>query len=210
MPDVNAPVADTSADLRAAIDRCGYYPDVVSDSMAIAIAGEPVTAFVLQHEPTFDRDEVRRHITILALTPSRLIVGHTDEHAPDEVIDEPYASTSTEAIPLHRVSAVVVNRVVPSPAAYSDGRSDGRSGGDAPRGDAAGEVVLTIGWGMVNRIDLEPAVCSDPNCEADHGYTGSVAADDIALRISAAADGAAGIEQALDFARALSAATARL
>jgi Family of unknown function (DUF5998) len=206
MPDVNAPVADTSADLRAAIDRCGYYPDVVADSMAIAVAGEPVTAFVLQHEPTFDRDEVRRHITILALTPSRLIVGHTDEHAPDEVIDEPYASTSTEAIPLHRVSAVVLNRVVPSPAAYS-GR---RSGGDATGGDAAGEVVLTIGWGMVNRIDLEPAVCADPNCEADHGYTGSVAADDIALRISAAADGAAGIQQALDFARALSAATARL
>jgi Family of unknown function (DUF5998) len=205
MPDVNAPVADTSADLRAAIDRCGYYPDVVADSMAIAVAGEPVTAFVLQHEPTFDRDEVRRHITILALTPSRLIVGHTDEHAPDEVIDEPYASTSTEAIPLHRVSAVVLNRVVPSPAAYS-GR---RSGGDATGGDAAGEVVLTIGWGMVNRIDLEPAVCADPNCEADHGYTGSVAADDIALRISAAADGPAGIQQVLDFATQLSAATAR-
>jgi Family of unknown function (DUF5998) len=201
MRNVNAPdVADTSADLRAAIDRCGYYPDVVSDSLAIAIAGEPVTAFVLQHEPTFDRDEVRRHITILALTPSRLIVGHTDEHAPDEVIDEPYASTSTEAIPLRRVSAVVLNRVVPSPASYSGRRN----------GDQAGEVVLTIGWGMVNRIDLEPAVCSDPNCEADHGYTGSVAADDIALRISAAADGAAGIQQAIDFARALSAATARL
>ena len=198
MRDVN--VVDTSAELRAAIDRCGYYPDVVSDSLAIAIAGEPVTAFLLQHEPTFDRDEVRRHITILALTPSRLIVGHTDEHAPDEVIDEPYASTSTEAIPLRRVSAVVLNRVVPSPASYSGRRN----------GDPAGEVVLTIGWGMVNRIDLEPAVCSDPNCEADHGYTGSVAADDIALRISAAADGAAGIQQAIDFARALSAATARL
>jgi hypothetical protein len=94
----------------------------------------------------------------------------------------------------------VLNRVVPSPASYSGRRN----------GDPAGEVVLTIGWGMVNRIDLEPAVCSDPNCEADHGYTGSVAADDIALRISAAADGAAGIQQAIDFARALSAATARL
>jgi hypothetical protein len=202
MPDVNAPVADTSADLRAAIDRCGYYPDVVSDSMAIAVAGEPVTAFVLQHEPTFDRDEVRRHITILALTPSRLIVGHTDEHAPDEVIDEPYASTSTEAIPLQRVNAVVVNRVVPNPAGYASGKSD-------PAVAGGGEVVLTIGWGMVNRIDLEPAVCADPNCEADHGYTGSGAADDISLRISAAADGPAGIQQVLEFAQALSFATSR-
>jgi hypothetical protein len=203
MRDLNAPdLADVSADLRDAIDRCGYYPDVVTDSLAVAIAGEPITAFVLQHEPTFDRDEVRRHITILALTPTRLIVGHTDEHAADELIRAPYASTSTEAIPLHRVNAVVVNRVVPNPAGYASGKSD-------PAVAGGGEVVLTIGWGMVNRIDLEPAVCADPNCEADHGYTGSVAADDISLRISAAADGPAGIQQVLDFAQALSFATSR-
>ena len=74
MRDLNAPeLADASAALREAIDRCGYYPDVVTDSLAVAIAGEPIRAFMLQHEPTFDRDEVRRHITILALTPTRLI-----------------------------------------------------------------------------------------------------------------------------------------
>jgi hypothetical protein len=203
MRDLNVPeLADVSSALREAIDRCGYYPDVVTDSLAVAIAGEPITAFVLQHEPTFDRDEVRRHITILALTPTRLIVGHTDEHAADELIRAPYASTSTEAIPLHRVTAVVVNRVVPNPAGYASGKSD-------PAVAGSGEVVLTIGWGMVNRIDLEPAVCADPNCEADHGYTGSVAADDISLRISAAADGPAGIQQVLDFAQALSFATSK-
>lgn len=204
MRDLNAPVpelTDDSSALREAIDRCGYYPDVVSDSLAVAVAGERIRAFVLQHEPTFDRDEVRRHITILALTPSRLIVGHTDEHAADEVIRAPYASTSTEAIPLQRVNAVVVNRVVPNPAGYASGKSDPAVAG--------GEVVLTIGWGMVNRIDLEPAVCADPNCEADHGYTGSVAADDISLRISAAADGPTSIQQVLAFASALSSATAR-
>jgi len=203
MRDLNAPeLADASAALREAIDRCGYYPDVVTDSLAVAIASEPIRAFVLQHEPTFDRDEVRRHITILALTPTRLIVGHTDEHAADELIRAPYASTSTEAIPLNRVNAVVVNRVVPNPAGYASGKAD-------PAVAGSGEVVLTIGWGMVNRIDLEPAVCADPNCEADHGYTGSVAADDISLRISAAADGPAGIQQVLDFAQALSFATSR-
>lgn len=203
MRDLNVPeLADVSPALREAIDRCGYYPDVVTDSLAVAIAGEPITSFVLQHEPTFDRDEVRRHITILALTPTRLIVGHTDEHAADELIRAPYASTSTEAIPLHRVNAVVVNRVVPNPAGYASGKAD-------PAVAGGGEVVLTIGWGMVNRVDLEPAVCADPNCEADHGYTGSVAADDISLRISAAADGPAGIQQVLDFAQALSFATSR-
>lgn len=202
MRDVNTPAADQdlAAELRAEIDRCGYYPDVVSDALAVAVANEPIRAYVLQHEPTFDRDEVRRHITILALTPTRLVVGHTDEHAADEVIRSPYASTSTESIPLSRINAVVVNRVVPNPAAYSSNGSDPTS--------ATGEVVLTIGWGMVNRVDLEPAVCQDPNCEADHGYTGSVSSDDISLRISAAADGPAGIGQVLDFATAMSAATA--
>jgi hypothetical protein len=201
MRDLNVPeLADVSSALREAIDRCGYYPDVVTDSLAVAIAGEPITAFVLQHEPTFDRDEVRRHITILALTPTRLIVGHTDEHAADELIRAPYASTSTEAIPLHRVNAVVVNRVVPNPAGYASGKSD-------PAVAGGGEVVLTIGWGMVNRIDLEPAVCADPNCEADHGYTGVLSADDFSLRVSAAADGADAVGGLLAFAEQLSART---
>jgi hypothetical protein len=201
MRDLNAPeLADASAALHEAIDRCGYYPDVVTDSLAVAIAGEPIRSFVLQHEPTFDRDEVRRHITILAITPTRLIVAHTDEHAADEIVRTAYASTSTEAIPLHRVNAVVVNRVVPNPAGYASGKAD-------PAVAGSGEVVLTIAWGMVNRIDL--AICADPNCEADHGYTGSVAADDISLRVSAAADGPAGIQQVLEFATALSFATSR-
>ena len=37
-----------------------------------------------------------------------------------------------------------------------------------------------------------PATCADPDCEADHGYEGSVASDDISLRISADAEGEAG------------------
>ena len=202
MRDLNTPeLADASADLREAIDRCGYYPDVVTDSLEVAIADEPIRAYVLQHEPTFDRDEVRRHITILALTPSRLIVGHTDEHAADELIRAPYASTSTEAIPLQRINAVVVNRVVPNPAGYASGKAD-------PAVAGSGEVVLTIGWGMVNRIDLEPAVCADPNCEADHGYTGSSTADDLSLRVSEAGDGPDTVRQTLAFAQALSEATA--
>ena len=49
--------------------------------------------------------------------------------------------------------------------------------------------MLTIGWGGVGRIDLEPAGCADPDCDADHGYTGVLASDDFSLRVSAAADG---------------------
>ena len=70
----------------------------------------------MHHEPTIDRDEVRRHITVVVLTPTRLILCHTDEHAPDDLLPKPYTSTSTEAIKLDQVRSVVVNRMVATPA----------------------------------------------------------------------------------------------
>ena len=70
------------------------------------------------------------------------------------------------------------------------------------------EVVLTIGWGAVGRIDLEPAGCADPDCEADHGYTGLLTSDDFSLRVSAAAEGPEAVTSLLTFADDLSARTA--
>jgi hypothetical protein len=69
------------------------------------------------------------------------------------------------------------------------------------------EVTLTIGWGSLNRIDLEPAGCSDPDCEADHGYTGVLSSDDFSLRVSSAADGQEAVDALLAFAESLSART---
>lgn len=180
--------------LRRDIDKSGYYPDLVADALATALGGEPVEAYVVQHEATFDNEELRRHMTVLALTPTRLLVSHTDEHPPDSTYQQPYATTSTEAVRLEHVQSVVVTRVVTNPAQH-------RPGGPSR------EVMLTIGWGAVNRIDLEPATCGDPNCEADHGYTGTSSNDDLALRVSEAADGGPVVVQALAFAEALSAAT---
>ena len=47
--------------------------------------------------------------------PSRLIIAHTDEHAGDDLLPEPYTSTSTEAIRLSSVTSVVVTRMVANP-----------------------------------------------------------------------------------------------
>ena len=184
--------SDTTGALRAAIDRTGYYPEVVTEGVEGAVAGEQVTAFYVHHEPTIERDEVRRHITVVVLTPSRLILAHTDEHAGDDLLPHPYTSTSTEAIALSSVKSVVVTRMVANPT----------SGPQPPA-----EAVLTIGWGGVGRLDLEPAGCSDPQCEADHGYTGVLAADDFSLRVSAAAEGPDAVNSLLEFAQVLSAAT---
>ena len=57
-------------------------------------------------------------------------------------------------------------------------------------------------------LELEPAHCGDENCEAEHGYLGTITADDFSLRVSQAADGEEAVRQLLGFVRALSDATA--
>ena len=193
-------MSDGTGDLRTAIEKSGYYPDVVAAAVDSAVAGETVESFLVHHEPTIDeRDEVRRHVTVLVLTPSRLILAHTDEHAPDDLLPAPYTSSSTEAVTLSAIRSVVVNRMVANPESYA---------GQSVPSPGANEAVLTIGWGSVGRIDLEPAGCSDPDCEADHGYTGLLTADDFSLRVSAAAEGPEAVAGLLGFADALSARTA--
>jgi len=190
-------MADRTSELYTEIESAGYHPEAVSDGVAAAVVDEPVVDFLVHHEPTFDHDEVRRHVTVVVLTPTRLVVGHTDEHPPDDLLPEPYTSTTSESVGLDAVTSVVVNRMVAQQA-------PSRAGVARPR-----EAVLTVAWGAVRHMDLEPAACADPECEADHGYTGTLTTDDFSLRVSAAADGADAVERVLDFARALSQASVR-
>ena len=197
---LGGPGHDRTDDLRVAIEKSGYYPDVVAAAVGSAIAHEPVVSYLVHHEPTIDeRDEVRRHVTVLVLTPSRLVLAHTDEHAPDDLLPAPYTSTSTEAVSLSSIRSVVVTRMVADPASYA---------GRPVPAQGPNEVVLTIGWGAVGRLDLEPAGCADPDCEADHGYTGVLSSDDFSLRVSAAAEGPEAVASLLTFADGLSARTA--
>jgi hypothetical protein len=190
-----AKTGTTTQGLRTAIERSGYYPALVAEAVESAVGGEAVTSYVVHQETTFDANEVRRHVTVLVLTANRFIVSHTDEQTADSGSPTPYATTSTESVNLDRISSVVVSRMVANPESYTPGT--------LPR-----EVVLTIGWGAVSRIDLEPAACGDPNCDADHGYTGNSTADDLSLRVSDAGDGPDTVRQTLAFAQALSEATA--
>ena len=188
-----------TADLRAAVERSGYYPGLVTDAVASALGSEPVTAFFVQHDAIFDPGmEVRRHMTVLALTPTRLVYSHTDEHPADEPQSRPRAETSSEAVRFSRVTSVSLTRVVPDPASYVPGVT------------MPSEVILTIGWNVLSHVELEPAHCGDESCEADHGYLGTITADDVTLRISEDADGADAIRQVLAFASALNDATARV
>jgi Family of unknown function (DUF5998) len=182
--------------LRTAVQRAGCYPALVEEALDLALADEPVEASVVHHEPHFDRDELVRHVTAVVLTPTRLVIAHADEWPPEAEGGEVSATVSTESVAVSRVSSVVVSRTVGRPASYASG-------------DPSREVVLTLGWGGVSRVELEPAACSDPQCEADHGFTGTLAGEDLTLRVSADADGAGPVRDLLRLARAVSVATAR-
>jgi len=182
------------------IERAGYYPALVADVVESAVTGDEVVSHLVHQETTFDHDSVRRHITVLALTPTRLVVAHADDHSsedegaqPDETAPGATVTATSECVPLSAVRGVMLTHVVTSPATYVPG-SLGR------------ELTLTLGWGAVSRVDVMPATCGDPSCEADHGYEGTIATDDIGLRISADADGEPALAQAMAFARSLSAA----
>jgi Family of unknown function (DUF5998) len=184
--------------MRSAIERSGYYPGLVSDAVSSAVGSEPVISYVVHHDAHFDPGlEVRRHMTVLALTPTRLVFSHTDEYPADETDPDarPQAETSTEAVRFARISSVALTRVIPDPASY------------VPGATMPSEVVLTIGWNVLSHLELEPAHCGDESCEADHGYTGTITADDLTMRVSEAADGEDAVRQVLAFARALSEAT---
>ncbi len=177
------------ADLRRDIDACGYFPDLIAETIALATAGEPVLHHVVHHEATFARDEIQRHRTALGLTPTRLIVGHTDESdAPGEAGQ---AMSTTESVGLNRISSVALTRVVAHPERHGRGRS------------ADTETWLSVGWGTATRVELEPAHCGDPECDADHGYSGTIAADDLTVRMSVAADGPDNVARLVSFATAL-------
>jgi Family of unknown function (DUF5998) len=192
----STPLAPLPDDLTRAIERAGYYPALVGDVVQAALSGESVVSHLVHQETTFDHDVVRRHITVLALTASRLVIAHADDHTDERPDHEDVATATTESVPLSAVRGVMTTHVVTNPQEYRPG-SLGR------------EITLTLGWGAVSRVDLLPASCADPDCDADHGYEGSIASDDISLRISADAEGEAALQQALGFARELSASLGR-
>ena len=105
------------------------------------------------------------------------------------------AQVSTESVPVTQIASVVLSYVYAQPQDYKPS-------------DPVRELTLSIAWSGGQRLDMGPASCGDPQCEADHGMTGSVTADDLSLRISADAEGQTALSDAVAFAKSLSAMTA--
>ncbi|NLA28429.1 MAG: phosphodiesterase [Propionibacterium sp.] len=171
------------------ISDCGFFPQLVTDSVALAVGEETVDAFLVHHEATFAPEGIGRHLSVLVLTATRLIVSHTDEHGDDPAGNT--AISSTESVPLRLLGAVALTRVVSKPESF---------------GSAAAEIVetwLTLSWSTMRRIDLEPANCGDPTCTADHGFQGSAVAEDMVIRMSPVSDGADSVRLLVEFGTSL-------
>lgn len=182
-------------DLQADLDRAGFYPKIVSDIIEEALDGREAGGHLVHLETHFDQHEVHRHITVLVLAEDVLLVTHVDDQQLDEKGKEVMAQISSELVQLSKVTTVATSYVYHQPQNYRTG-------------DMVKELTLGIAWAGAQRIDLAPAGCSDPACDADHGYTGTSQQEDLVLRVSAEADGAAAVNAARTFAKAIRRASA--
>ncbi len=171
-----------ASDLQAA----GYYPQLTGSMLIEALFGEDILAHYVHMDTHVDLDAIHRHVTAFLVTPTRLLLAHVDDE-PDAVPGHrPRGVTSTEDIPLERLRTVLISRTYEDPAEY---RSS----------DRPVEVAITLGWGAVRRIETFPETCGDPDCDGDHGYSGSLFSEDVTLRVSAQAEGQGAVDRAEDF-----------
>lgn len=169
------------------LQSAGYYPQLAAEMLSESLFGEPVVSHLVHMETHVDLDAIHRHLTAFVLTPTRLLLTHIDDEPQTELGKMPRGLTTTEDIALARVSNALISRTYDNPA-------------DFEPGERPVEVALTLGWGSMRRIDTVPESCGDPDCDGDHGYSGSSYPEDVTLRVSAQAEGQAAVDQALDFA----------
>lgn len=170
--------------LLAELDAAGYFPQTAASSIARALRSATPIAHLVRAETTFDGPEVRRHLTVLVLTRTHLLITHLDDDQAD-ALNPSQVVASCERVRLDRLHTTGLSQVFDTEGAAVPG--------------VEAEVTLALTWGGSRRLDLERAWCEDPDCQADHGYTGALSPGDLALRVSALADGTGAVQAALRF-----------
>lgn len=172
------------ADLLRDLETAGYFPQTAAQSLERLLRKNRPVAHLVRAETTFDGPEVRRHLTVVVLTAAHLLITHLDDDPADALNPSQVVST-TERIRLQRITATGLSQVFDTDGQQGPGQES--------------EITLGVSWDGSRRVDLERAVCEDPNCQLDHGYTGTIAPSDLALRVSALADGSGAVDAALAF-----------
>ncbi|ALD64301.1 DUF5998 family protein [Glutamicibacter soli] len=182
------------ADLQHDLVRAGFYPQMVQDVLAEAMLDLPVVDHFLHLETHFDHTEVHRHITVMVRSEKVLFIVHVDDQQLDDHGHDVMAQVSVEMVSLARIESVATSYVYHQPQHYS--------GTDLVR-----ELTFGMSWDGTKRIDLAPAECADPQCDADHGLNGTSQPEDLVLRVSSEADGQRAVDKAREFAVRLRLAT---
>ena len=179
-----SPEASMPAALKKEVEDCRFFPELVWASVSGALGQQSMLGYLVHHEASFATGDLQRHLTALVLTNKRLIISHTDEQDagyPDRAI------TSAEVVALRAIHSVVVTRSVHHPEKYPS------------NGSQLVEAWLTLAWGAASRLDIGPATCEDPQCEADHGWTGMSVPNDLTVRMSPAGDGWQSVDKLMAF-----------
>ncbi|WP_431709604.1 DUF5998 family protein [Glutamicibacter uratoxydans] len=183
-----------AADLQQDLVRAGFYPQMIQDVLAEAMVNRPVLDHYVHLETHFDRTEVHRHITVLVLSDAALFIIHVDDQQLDDHGSEIVAQVSTEMTALKRIASVATSYVFHQPQHYRSG-------------EEVRELTFGLSWNGTTRLDLAPAGCGDPACDADHGLSGTAQPEDLVIRVSAEADGQNAVNKARRFAVRLRQAT---
>lgn len=128
-------------DLVAEVAECGFYPELICDTIAAGLGDCAALGHLVHHEATFAGGEIQRHMTVLVLTERQLLVCHTDDG--DNGIPD-RALTSSEVVALRAIDSVVVTRSVSHPESFPAAVSQ------------VVETWLTLVWGANTRLDSGP------------------------------------------------------
>ena len=161
------------------IDSLGFYPVVVARALRRGLAGAQPLAGLCQLDAAFDRGNMFRHLTVAALTPTQLVQVHVDE------MEDGGAMVNTTLAPISGIRGASVVELIAQPAADPV--------------SPPSEVTVSVDLGGQRRAEVEPRHCEDPECSADHGYAATSFPDDLALRVSSAADGEEALQRAEHF-----------
>ena len=178
------PEASLAANLKREVEDCRFFPELVWATLSATVADQEMIGYLVHHEASFATGDLQRHLTVLVLTARQLIISHTDEQ---DAGDPNRAITSAEVIALRAIHSAVVTRSIHHPENYPS------------TGSQLAEAWLTLAWGAASRLEVGPATCEDPQCEADHGWTGVSMPNDLTVRMSPAGDGWPSVEKLITF-----------
>lgn len=177
--------------LIADIQDAGYYPQIAATAIAEALLDEPVLDHLVYTDTHMDLDTIHRLVSVFVLTPTRLVLARVDDEPhPEPGWSEPRALCSTEEVELDKLAAPAIFATYADPAHYRPG-------------EGPVEVQLVMSWGARSRLEVFPENCGNPDCDVDHGFSGGTFSEDVALRVSAQAEGQQAVDATVSFANTL-------